>query len=138
MYDSPQFESYYFPQVDFGAASDTVRTIAVPKGDRFAHNYGARMPGRVLAVIISNVTEDFVGSSTDGGVRVGDGSDDDTYVDTVLVLDETVDVGEELTLSDDGSQADIEADRTSLTVTFVATTGSPTGIADVTIEVEWY
>jgi len=138
MYDSPQFESYHFPAIDFGAAANTTRGIAVPLGDRYAHLPGGRMPGRVLKIIVHNVTENFAGTSGDGGVRVGDGSDDDKYYDTGLVLDETLDTGEAVTLADDGSKVDIEPGRTDLTVTFVACTGTPTGIADVTIEVEWY
>jgi hypothetical protein len=130
-YDNPyRKDSYRFPSIDFGTGSDIAKTIEVPGGRR----------GRVTNVRIEDVTEDFAGSTSDAGVQVGDGTDADKYYDTGLVLDETVDVADlaYLDLDDDGSKVDIEADRSTITVTFVSAVGTPTGIASVVVDVEWF
>lgn len=133
MYDNPDRLSYLFKAVDFGA-SDSTQTIQVPVTGTQGR------AGRVVGVIISDVTEDFAGSTSDAGVQVGDGSDADKYYDSGLVLDETVDVADNATLwlADDGSQVDIELGRSTVTVTFVAAVGTPTGIADVTVVIDWF
>lgn len=136
-YDNPDRTSYHFNQVDFGA-SNVTRVLAVPLDGKNSANPGVGKRGRVVGATVHNVTEDFAGSSSDAGVRVGDGSDDDVYFDSGLVLDETVDIGESVYLLDDGSQIDIEGGRSSITVTFVASVGTPTGIADVTLDIDWY
>lgn len=133
MYDNPRNSSIHFAAVDFGAGSNEARVIAVPLDEN-----GIGMRGRVKGALIHNVTEDFAGSSSDAGVRVGDGSDDDKYYDSGLVLDETVDIGESVYLVDDGAAVDIEAGRTNITVTFVVAAGTPTGIADVELFIDWY
>lgn len=133
-YDNPTIRQYHFDDIDFGTGTDIVHTIQVPQDG------GSQgRSGRVVDVIISDVSENFAGSTSDAGVQVGDGSDADKYYDTGLVLDETVDVADLATLSlaDDGSKVDIEYNRSTITVTFVSAVGSPTGIADVTVVVEW-
>jgi hypothetical protein len=133
MYDNPERIQYTFGLVDFGASNST-QTIPVPvRGSQ-------GRAGRVVGVIISDVAEDFAGSTSDAGVQVGDGSDADKYFDTGLVLDETVDVADNATLwlEDDGAQVDIELGRSTLTVTFVAAVGTPTGQSDVTVVVDWF
>lgn len=131
-YDRAMILPYLFPLIDFGTGSNITRLVPVPTLK------GRGLAGRVLACEISKVVEDFAGSSTDSAVRVGDGSDDDKYFDTGLVLDETVDVGEVLHLEDDGFGVDIETGRSSVTVTFVANAGTPTGQADVTLIIAWW
>jgi hypothetical protein len=128
-YDNPRKVVYDLGLIDFGA-SNVTRTIPVPGG----------RAGKVVAVHIAAVAEDFAGSTSDAGVRVGDGSDDDKYYDTGLVLDESVDIadGAVLTLADDGAKVDIEPDRSTITVTCVAAVGTPTGQAEVHIEVDWF
>lgn len=133
-YDNPRKRmSYHFEDVDISSGADTTQTIAVPTDGTQGRS------GRVTDIVISDVTQDFVGSTSDAGVRVGDGSDDDKYYDTGTVLDETVDTADNATLwlKDDGSKVDIELARSTLTVTFVTSVGSPAGIASVTVFVEW-
>ena len=133
-YDNPTRQTYDLGVIDFGDSSDTVITIPVP-----ATGTQGRA-GRVVDVLISEVAEDFAGSTSDAGVQVGDGTDDDKYYDTGLILDETVDVADDavLSLADDGSKADIELGRSTLTVTCVASVGTPTGQAAVHVVVEWF
>jgi hypothetical protein len=131
-YDLPRHETLHFAQVDFGGASSVTRVIAVPLDVN-----GIGMRGKVLGARVHNITENFAGT-TDAGVQVGDGSDADKYFDSGLVLDENVDTGESVYLLDDGAQVDIEGGRATVTVTFVAATGTPTGIADVDINVAWW
>lgn len=133
-YDNPRRQTYDLGAIDFGDVSDTVITIPVPTEGSQGRS------GRVIDVIISAVTEDFAGSTSDGGVQVGDGSDADKYYDTGLVLDETVDVADDavLSLADDGAQVDVELGRSTLTVTNVACVGTPTGIANVSVVVAWF
>jgi len=130
-YDNPyRVQEYRFPSIDFGTGSDIAKTIEVPDGRR----------GKVRNIRLEDVTEDFAGSTSDAGVQVGDGSDADKYYDTGLVLDETVDIADlaYLDLDDDGAKVDIEGGRSTVTVTFVAAVGSPTGIASIVVEIEWY
>lgn len=138
-----QSVSYHFPDVDFGGGSDVTFTIPCPVPPEQAPAAGGivtsgQQGGRVRGVSILNVTEDFAGSNSDAGVQVGDGSDVDKYFDSGLVLDETVDVGEAVFLADDGSAVDIETGRSTITVTCVASDGTPTGIADVYVHVDWF
>jgi hypothetical protein len=136
-YDRPLIRAYTFPQVDFGGAGNVTHLIPVPKlGPAIGAKRG--LQGRVLSVEISRVTEDFAGSTSDSAVQVGDGSDVDKYFDSGLVLNESVDIGEVLELVDDGAAVDIEAGRSSVTVTAVASVGTPTGIADVTVVIAWW
>lgn len=137
-YDNPDRTSYHFAGIDFGAGADITRVIAVPLSGKSTVAPGVGKRGRVKGATIHNITENFVGSTLDGGVQVGDGSDADKYFDSGRVLDENVDTGESVYLLDDGAQVDIEGGRTTITVTFQVTTGSPTGIADVTLDIDWY
>jgi len=136
-YDKGIPMSYTFAATDFGA-SDATEVIAVPTDGPNSTTPGQGLRGRVMGVTIMEVTEDFAGSSTDAGVQVGDGSDADAYYDSGLVLDETVDIGESVYLKDDGAQIDIPAGESSVTVTFVAATGTPTGIATAVVHVLWF
>ncbi len=134
MYDNPRKRlSYHFEDVDISSGGDTTQTIQVPTDGTQGRS------GRVTDIILSDVTEDFVGSSANAGIQVGDGSDADKYYDTGLVLDSTVDVSDNATLwlADDGSKVDIPLAKSTLTVTFVTSEGSPAGKASVTVFVEW-
>lgn len=135
MYDNPRTQTYDMGLIDFGTGSDIAHTIEVPTPPGSAQGRG----GRVVDVIITAVAEDFAGSTSDAGVRVGDGTDDDKYYDTGLVLDETVDVTDlaVLSLADDGAKVDIELARSTVTVTFVASVGTPTGKAEVHVVIDW-
>jgi len=134
--------SLHFPSFDFGTGSDITRVIQLPTiPERDSGATQKFSGGRVVGAMITNVTEDFAGSTTDSGIQVGDGTDADAYYDSGLVLDETVDIGESVFLPDDGAQSDIPSGAStvgSVTVTFVAGTGTPTGIADVTLLVDLF
>ena len=133
MYDSSLIWTLDFPTQDFGA-SDVTQVIAMPTyGGISTTTAGTAIGHRVLGVLIYDVTENFAGSTSDAGVRVGDGSDDDLYFDSGLVLDETVDTTESLWLADDGAGVRIPNGTANVTVTFVASVGTPTGIASVKI-----
>lgn len=133
-YDSPERITYPFTGIDFGAASNSTQTIQVPANGTQGRS------GRVVGILLSDVAEDFVGSTSDAGVQVGDGSDADKYFDTGLVLDETVDVADNATLwlVDDGAQVDIELGRSTVTVTFVVAEGSEAGQANVDVVIDWF
>lgn len=146
-YDRPLILTYKYSQLSF-AANSTIQ-IAVPRypaGASIAGNAaagagaGRGFGGRVLGGMISRVTTDFVGSTSDAGVRVGDGSDDDKYFDSGLVIDETVDAGEAMYLVNDNVQVpvDIEAGRSAITVTIVGNVGSPAGVADLDLWIAWW
>lgn len=132
-YDNPDRLSYLFKAVDFGAAS-VPQTIQVPQRGTQGR------AGKVVGVIISDVSEDFAGSTSDAGVQVGDGSDADRYFASGLVLDEAVDVSDNATLwlTDSGNGDYIELGRSTVTVTPVSSVGTPTGIADVTVVIDWF
>lgn len=136
-YENGDLMTYTFPATDFGA-SDVTKVIAVPPDGPNSASPGTGRRGRVVGATIREVTENFAGSTSDAGVRVGDGSDDDVYFDSGLVLDENVDIGESVFLKDDGSQIDIPAGRSDVTVTMVASVGTPTGIATVDLHVLWF
>lgn len=131
-YDKPFRTPIHFAGIDFGAAANIARVIAVPVLPN-----GRKPGGRVVGGLIHNITEVFAGSTLDASVQVGDGSDADLYFQS-QTLDEEVDTGESVWLVDQGAQVNIENDRDSITVTFVASTGTPTGIADVMLYIDWF
>jgi hypothetical protein len=133
-YSQAMILPYNLPAVNFGGDANVTHLLPVPK-------LRARgLAGRVLSIMILRVSEDFTGDVSDAGVRVGDGSDDDKYFDTGLVLTESVDVGEVLELEHDGAGGgeDIEAGRDSVTVTCIAGSTTETGIADVMLITAWW
>jgi len=131
-YDARKRTSYHFAAIDFGAGLVS-RVIAVPLDGISTASPGVGRRGSVAGATVHNVTEDFAG--TDAGIQVGDGTDVDVYFDSGTVLDATVDTGESVYLLDDGSKIDIEAGRTNITVTFADAV--TTGIADVTLDIDW-
>lgn len=145
MYDQPKIrQSIHFAAVDFGGGTDVTRVIACPTHpNKQSQATGGiatqnQLGGRVIGALVHNITEVFAGSTLDAGVQVGDGSDADKYFDSGRVLDEEVDTGESVWLEDDGAAVDIETERDSITVTFQVATGTPTGIADVELLIDWY
>ncbi len=136
-YDQPDRLQYLFEGVDFGAG-DSTETIEAPDAGDVS---GAQeRSGRVVAVLISGVTEAFTQTTTAGAVQVGDGSDADAYFDTGLNLGSGLTIDESVKyFPDDGSQSDIPLDADDVTVTFVAPTGgTPAGIGDVTVVIDWF
>lgn len=132
-YDNPDRLSYLFKAIDFGDTA-VAQTIQVPQRGTQGR------AGRVVGVIISDVSENFAGSTSDAGVQVGDGTDADKYFASGLVLDEEVDVSDNATLflTDSGSAVDIELGRSTVTMTPVSSVGTPTGTADVTVVIDWF
>ena len=132
-YDNPLVLSYFYSQIDFGTGTDITRLLPVPILEN------ARKPGgKVLGVEITNITEAFAGATTDASVQVGISGDIDKYFQS-RDLDENDDTGEVFYLRNaDTAAVDIESGRTDVTVTFVSATGTPTGIADVTLRIAWY
>lgn len=137
-YDNGRVTTYVFAGHDFGTGTDIVDTIAVPLDGPSTVTPGQGRGGKVVGVTVYNVTEVFAGSTLDAGVQVGDGATDGLYYDTGLALDESVDLLESVWLADTGSKVDIPAGETTLTITFQSATGTPTGIANVALEVQWY
>lgn len=133
-YDNPDRRVYDLGLIDFGTGTDIVNTITVP-----ADGAGTGRSGRVVAVVIGKVTEDFAGSTSLSGIQVGDGTDPDKYFDTGLVLDATVDATDlaVLDLADDGAKVDIEYNRSTVSVTLISAVGTPTGQAEVAVTIDW-
>lgn len=122
-------QDYTFIDHSFKTGSDITQVIAIPTG----------MSGRVAGVLIYNITESFAGSTGDAGVRVGDGSDDNLYFDSGLILDEAVDTTESIWLPDtDSATTEIPSDEDALTITLVSATGTPAGIANVAVYIDWF
>jgi len=142
-YDKPERLHHELGLIDFGAANDFTHLISVPK-DKFG---GTGKRGKVAYVMVHQVTENFVGSTNDAGVQVGDGTDPNKYFDSGFVLDEEVDVADLqcLILQNDDSDGgagedaeDIEGGRSTVTVTIKVSNGSETGQAHVTVVIDWY
>lgn len=144
-YDNSVLRQYTFAAVDFGA-TDTTEVIAQPLTGRDT-KYGVppTARGRVRGFSVQNVTEIFAGTTTQAGVAVGDGTTEDLYFASDVTLANgtmnTTPVGGALYVNnaDSALSVDIPAEATGdLTITFVAGTGTPTGIADVTVDIEWF
>lgn len=136
-YDNGNISTYHFDDHDFGTGANITQVIAVPLDGISTVTPGQGRSGRVVGATVYNVTENFAGSSSDAGIQVGDGTDADIYFDSGLVLNEDVDATESVYLLDDGAKVRIPAGKTSVTVTFVASAGSPTGIAHVALDILW-
>ena len=137
-YDNSKLRQYRFPAVDFGG-SDVTHVIAAPLAGRdneFGTPPTAR--GRVRGYTVYESTEIFAGSTTGGGMTVGDGTTANLYFEDDLPLNGLA-VGGSQYVIDNGDAVDIPAEATGdITITFVASTGTPTGIADVIVDVEWF
>ena len=117
--------------VDFGASDDTF--ILQMHGSKRA---------KCVEVLLYDITENFAGTTTKASVQIGDGSDADgfAYTDDVADAEATTAVGSKHFSSAAGSitpgalnsQGIIEAGD-YVTVTAVAGTGTPTGIARVSV-----
>lgn len=125
-YSNPDRRAYAFPNVDFGAG-DTVQYLRGPKGKS----------GRLIDIHYS-VTEAFNSVTTDGYTDIGTAVDADAFAHFVQG-----DVADTVCGSDGVTDPDwiidpvIPAD-TKIKMTFKAPTGgTPTGIATVTVLVDW-
>lgn len=142
-YSNSKLRQYHFGSVDFGTGSDVTQVIPLPlRGRDDSQGTPVSMRGRVKGYSVFNVTEDFAGSTTDAGVTVGDGTTANKYFEDNLPLDEDLDATEAIYVLDNGDAVDIpggnEGTPGTLTITFVSATGTPTGIADVVVDIEWF
>lgn len=125
--DLPFTESYFENGVDFGGAgpvSIDVNTSAKP---------GYR--GVVRAVVLDVVTETFSASTTQPRIDIGVSGDTARYATSGDITG--VSVGTTQYPIDMQFKQEIPADS-SFRITFVAGTGTPTGIASVYLYVTWY
>ena len=142
-YDNSVLRQYTFAAVDFGA-TDTTEVIAQPlTGRDTSMGVPPTARGRVKGFSVQNVSEIFAGTTTQAGLAVGDGTTEDLYFASDVSLANgtlngvAVDKAQYVLNLSDGE--DIPAEATGdLTLTFVAGTGTPTGIADVTVDIEWF
>ena len=115
--------------VDFGASNDAF--IIQTHGSKRA---------KPIEVLLYDITENFAGTTTKASVEIGDGSDADgfAYTDDVADADATTAKGS-LHMSSAagtitaGALGDIIEAGDYVTVTCVAGTGTPTGIARVSV-----
>jgi hypothetical protein len=142
-YGDRTLRSYTFAAVDFGA-SDVTEVIAAPLAGRDSE-YGAlpTQRGRVRGFHLFNVSEIFAGTTLMAGLEVGDGTDPDLYfasdTDVLSGATNTLAVDAALYVVDAGNAVDIPGDAVGdITLTMKAGTGTPTGIADITVEIEWF
>jgi hypothetical protein len=147
-YDNGQVITYTFMGVDglghdFGGAN-VATEIDCPLSGVDTTTPGVSVRGLVLGVTIFELGEVFRGDSANAGVSVGDGSDPDLYFDSGLVLTPTNPalLGSIYLLHDGGSgttRREIPANLTTptITVTFTAFTGTPTGKANTSIHIWW-
>jgi hypothetical protein len=144
-YDNPLVRTYKVNQFTFTANGTIIIPVPKAPGGKSTASalgsagWGRGFGGRVLSVEIQRVTTTFAGATTDSGVRIGDGTTAGKYFDSGLVIDESVTTAAGYAyLADTGSAVDIESGRTTITVSLVASVGSPAGVADVDIVIAWW
>lgn len=137
-YDNPAPQTLQFNGVNFGTT--TTRTFRTPKG----------MRGRIRRAMLL-VTTSFVGTTTPGRLQVGDGVTANKYLDMAVgAASAGTAAGAALTAASsfDGGLG-IEAERTLpakylepdtlYTVTFLAPTGgSPAGVGDASLAIDYF
>jgi hypothetical protein len=141
-YDTPRRVAYSFPAVAYGSGN-TSRYIKGPKG----------LKGRI-AEITAEATTSFTGTTAPGKCQLGDGVTANKYADlwfgaagagpaagTAVRASDVTMIGSSAALKFQDPTAlpftFIPADQ-QITVTHLAPTGTPAGVADVTIEIEWF
>lgn len=125
-YSNPLTITHSYSAVDFGAGGN-VTSLKGPSGKR----------GELREIIVS-ATETFNAVTTDGDVQVGTAADPNAYAE--LTLGTLADTDSITATATAGAiiEASLPAD-TQVEVTFTAPTGgTPAGIADVQIVIDWY
>jgi len=137
-YDNSKLRQYLFQAVDFGG-SDVTHVIAAPlAGRNNAEGTPPTARGRVRGYMVFEVSEIFAGSSSAGGIEVGDGTTPDLYFQDDLPLNGLATTEARYAI-DNGDAVDIPADAVGdITITVKASVGTPTGIADLLVDVEWF
>lgn len=133
-YDQSRITRHRFVQHDFGGSND-VRYFRGPKGKS----------GRLIDFGVESITEAFAGASTTPIVAIGNSSDPDAYGEEFDfgALAETTGGKSVRTTYD--TNAEIEAVILPVTIpadtvvyaTITAATNSPTGIADLWVDIQW-
>lgn len=120
---SAQSIPYLFQVQDFGAG-DAAEVIRGPAG----------LTGRIVSFTVYNITEIF----EDGTARldVGDGSDQNGYAFSGALGTEGTGGSVSPAISPGVLDNSLPPD-TDVTLTFVAPSGSPTGIADALVVINW-
>lgn len=132
-YSNPQRISYSFPNEDFGASDDTY-TILGPK-----NKYGR------VRELFARVTEAFTATTTAASLQIGTSGDPDAYAIMTFATDAADATRNVASGAASATNAvnllEIPASSTGAEVhvdTIATTGGSPTGIADLTIVIDWY
>lgn len=125
-YDNPSTVTYSFPAHDFGAGADAL-AIKGPSGKT----------GRLIDVGVA-VKETFTATTTPAYVRLGTASDADAYAELNMATAADTDYWNTQDDTDAIISSTLPAD-TQIEVAFVSPTGgTPAGIGDVNIVVEWF
>lgn len=135
-YDNGMPQSFHFAAIDFGTIP-ALDSIPVPTGMKYC---------RVQNITLHNVTEAFPALTTlPSAVLMGIAADTNKYVDARWVSISTTDSADFADCSIEPiiqALIDLSADGDDISqieVTWQANTGgTPAGIADVTINVEWF
>lgn len=125
-YSNPLTITYSYGNYDFGTATE-VTSLKGPSGKR----------GELREIIVC-ATETFTATTTDADVQVGTAADPNAYAE--LTLGTLADTDSLTATATSGAiiEASIPAD-TQVEVTFTAPTGgTPAGMADVHIVIDWY
>lgn len=126
-YDTPVYVTYSYEQHDFGAGGDT-KEIVGPAG----------MRGKIVDIHLSNVTETFSNTTTEGAVQAGVTGELDKFADYGLGTTASGSADAASRNTGDLKGGVLAADETLL-VTFVGPTGgTPAGIADVQVVVAYH
>lgn len=128
-YDSPLRISYNFPAASFTAP--VVRTLRGPAGKR----------GRIVEVSI-NATTAFVGTTTPAKLQIGDGTTVNKYADISMgTAAVPTPINSTVLMSDKSSnnkQVDPGIpDSGNIVITPVIGVGTPAGVADIVVVVEY-
>lgn len=123
---NPRTVTYVLSAVDFGAG-DSAHGVKAPAGYSF---------GRIIDVGVA-VSETFNQVTTQGFVRIGTGADPDAYVELQMAAAAATDFFN--TQDDTNAIIDENVTNTQLEVACIAPTGgTPAGIGDVHIVIDWY
>ena len=128
-YDNPQTVTYTYEAHDFGTGSDVVKEIVGPSGKQ----------GRVRDILIGDITEVFAGSTSTPGIKVGSTTDDDSYVTAIDFG--ALAVGAVYSAKATSATPFLDVEMTADTeahITLVSGVGTPTGIADVHVIIDWF
>lgn len=125
-YSNPLQHTYTFPAVDFGAGNSE-KSFQGPKGKK----------GRVREIGFA-VTEAFNAVTTSAKTRLGTDADNDLYAEVDMGTT-AVKGGINMTGQANADKGQLITADSIVEVNFVAPTGgTPTGIADVFVTVDWF